>query len=129
MQTYTDYFDLRRTPEAARLKFHLPSSSGCPALVIPVIEDAPVLAWSPYTQNDMQSEGYDLEAHCHELTDHILGIVDTSAVTPPKQDSLELIVTKGVRLMLRAVLPAGQGEKNSVKMPRSKRAGIAMFRY
>lgn len=97
--------------------------------MIPVIEDAPVLAWSPYTLNDMQRPGYELEAHCNELKDHIIGIVDRTAVDSSKRDSLELLVTQGVRLMLRAALPAGQGEKKSVKMPRSKRAGIAMFRY
>ena len=97
--------------------------------MIPVIADAPVLAWSPYTLNDMQRSGYDLEAHCNELKNHILSIIDTSAVTSSKRDSLELLVTQGVRLMLQAVIPSGQGEKKSVQMPRNKRAGMVMFRY
>ncbi|KAL8789553.1 MAG: hypothetical protein Q9195_006780 [Heterodermia aff. obscurata] len=125
---WTGLWSQSRKPEAARLKFHLPKSS-CSALVVPVIEDAPMLAWSPYTLYDMQRSGYDLEAHCNEVKDHILGIVDTSAVDSSKRDSLELLIAQGVRLMLRAVLPVGQGEKKSVKMPNSKRAGIAMFRY
>ena len=97
--------------------------------MIPVIEDAPVLAWSPYTLKDMKTSGYDLEAHCNELKDHILGIVDRRAVDSSKRDSLELLVAQGVRLMLQAALPAGEGKKKSMKMPSSKRAGIAMFRY
>ena len=97
--------------------------------MVPVVEDAPVLAWSPYTLNDMQRPGYDLEAHCRELRDYILDIVDKSAVDSSKRGSLEILVTQAVGLMLQAVLPPGQGEKTSVKMPRSKRAGIAMFRY
>ena len=77
----------------------------------------------------MLMSGYDLEAHCNELKDHILSIIDTSAVASSKRGSLELLITQGVRLMLQAVIPAGQGEKKSVKMPRNKRAGIVMFRY
>ena len=98
-------------------------------MVIPVIADAPVLAWSPYTLNDIQRPGYDLEAHCNELKDHILSIVDTSAMNSLKRDNLELLVTQGIKLMLQAALPAEQEEKKSVKMPSNKRAGIVMFRY
>ena len=124
-----------RRPGCAQLLFHL--LNGCPALVMPVITaKAPVLAWSPWTLNQMQNSGvsgYRASTHHEQICAWLLGLVEIQGLYPcvkNTQGSFERIMGKVVSMIINGALIAPKGKDGrALGKIDPERAGIVMFKF
>lgn len=124
-----------RRPGCAQLIFHLPN--GCPALVLPACTaQTPVLAWSPWTLNQMQNfgaSGYKPETQHREITDWLMGLVERQGLYPCIRDvhgAFERIMGKVVTMIINGARAAPKSVNGRVfEKVDVERAGVVMFRY
>ncbi|KAI3391300.1 hypothetical protein diail_7631 [Diaporthe ilicicola] len=117
-----------RIPNEARLTFHL--FTHVPAIVFPVRDQSPILAWSPWTIARMleKKTKYDVATHVKELLDFIKTAIDERTVKecPGWQDIMEA----ALRSMLGTVLNVPDAIRETSKQNcELERAGVVFFRY
>ncbi|KAK7742257.1 hypothetical protein SLS53_004400 [Cytospora paraplurivora] len=117
-----------RIPNEARITFHL--FTHVPAIVLPVRDTSPVLAWSPWTVAQMleKKSKYDLEAHVKELLQFIETVIDEEAVKDAKGWQEPVICS--LRAMLSTVLDFPDEIRETAKeCCELERSGVVCFRY
>ncbi|KAL9128319.1 MAG: hypothetical protein Q9217_002974 [Psora testacea] len=122
-----------RRPGCGQLHFHI--LNGCPALVMPVsTAKAPVLAWSPWTLNQMQNSGvsgYRAGTHHEEICNWLLELVERQGLYPCVKNivgAFERIMGKVVTMIINGALMAPKGKDGrALGKVDPERAGIVMF--
>lgn len=117
-----------RIPNEARITFHL--FTHVPAIVLPVRDKSPILAWSPWTVAQMLEDKtkYNLETHVKELLDFIESVIDEAAVHEG-QDWQEPVACS-LRAMLSTVLDFPDEICETAKeCCELERTGVVFFRY
>lgn len=123
-----------RIPNEARITFHI--LTHVPAVVLPVRDQSPILAWSPWTVAQIletKKNHYDVNMHVRELLDFIGTVIDEEAINSnPKtvewgwRDAMDA----SLRSMLSAVLNAPDAiRQTSKECCELERMGIVAFRY
>ena len=103
--------------------------NGCPALVIPVVPDAPILAWSSITLREMYDEAYEAGHHYKEIMKRLVSLINISAVDDDKREMAVLWMADVVKLIIRSAAATRTISYNITKNIDPDRAGIVMFRY
>ena len=98
--------------------------------MLPVRDQSPILAWSPWTVAQMleKKTRYDLENHVKELSAFIDTIIDPPALNnyPGWREDVE----GHLRLMIKAVLDVPDAiRETSKKCCELERTGVVIFRY
>lgn len=117
-----------RIPNEARITFHL--FTHVPAIVLPVRDKSPILAWSPWTVAQMLEDRtkYNLETHVKELLDFIEAVIDEKAVRDV-QDWKEPVGCS-LRVMLSTVLEfPDEIRETANECCELERTGVVCFRY
>lgn len=122
-----------RIPNEARITFHL--FTHIPAIVLPIRDQSPILAWSPWTVAQMldNKSPYDVNRHIQELLSFIETVIDEEAVMSQAQyekvgwrDAVEYCL----RSMLSGVLNVPDAiRETSKECCELERAGVVAFRY
>lgn len=117
-----------RIPNEAKLTFHL--YTHVPAIILPIRDQSPVLAWSPWTIAQMfqKKTKYGIAMHVQELLDFIETVIDEKVAreNPEWRD----IVEAALRSMLSCVLSVPDAIREaSKKNCELERAGVVLFRY
>lgn len=117
-----------RIPNEAKITFHL--FTHVPAIVLPVRDQSPILAWSPWTIARMfeKKTKYDVATHVKELLGFIETVIDekTAKEDPEWRD----IVEAALRSMLGTVLNVPDAIRETSKQNcELERAGVVFFRY
>ncbi|KKY35064.1 hypothetical protein UCDDA912_g05014 [Diaporthe ampelina] len=117
-----------RIPNEAKITFHL--FTHVPAIVLPVRDKSPILAWSPWTIARMfeKKTKYDVKTHVKELLEFVETAIDekTAAENPQWRE----IVEAALRSMLGTVLNVPDAiRETSQKNCELERAGVVLFRY
>lgn len=130
-----------RRPGCAMLHFHL--FDGCPALVIPVNSQAPIVAWSPWTLKQMQ-EGmtmqirdgkvvqggnYVAEIQHEQICEWLDGLLSVPHVAPEARGVYVDVLARGVSMIVNGALCLDLAPKTLLGKIDAERAGIVMFRY
>lgn len=122
-----------RIPNEARISFHL--FTHVPAIVIPVKDQSPILAWSPWTVAQMleKKTRYDVGKHVTELMNFLASVIDEDAVkTNPEtaQSGWRDIMEGALHSMLSAILNAPDAiRETSKECCELERTGVVAFRY
>lgn len=117
-----------RIPNEARITFHL--FTHVSAIVLPVRDKSPILAWSPWTVAQMFEDKtrYDLETHVKELLEFTESVIDEQAVKHV-QDWREPVASS-LRAMLSTVLDFPDEIRETAKeCCELERTGVVFFRY
>lgn len=118
-----------RRPGCGTLIFHL--FDGCPALVLPVTANAPIVGWSPWVLSQMRSSStYQPEVQHEQICEWLDTIISLDHVNLQLRDRYVDILGRAVSLIINGALAL---EKVPNKMILGKvdpeRSGIVMFRY
>ncbi|KAJ9645065.1 hypothetical protein H2199_003069 [Coniosporium tulheliwenetii] len=135
-----------RRPGCGTLVFHL--FDGCPALVLPVTNRAPICAWSPWTLSQMRhaahknpqygqpgfagqwgSGGYRPEWQHEQLCEWLDGLVSLQHVEPKVQGRYADVLGRAVSLIINGALALENAPKGVLGKVDPERAGIVCFRY
>lgn len=121
-----------RIPSEARITFHV--LTHVPAVVLPVRDQSPILAWSPWTVAQMletsKKNRYDVNRHVRELMDFISTVIDEEAVPKNLEYGWRDVMDASLRCMLSAVLNAPAAvQETSKECCELERMGIVAFRY
>ncbi|PSR82782.1 hypothetical protein BD289DRAFT_483646 [Coniella lustricola] len=122
-----------RIPNEARITFHL--FTHVPAVVVPVRDQSPILAWSPRTVAQMldKKSHYDVKIHVRELLDFISTVIDEDAVKQSFQESghgWRDVLEGCLHPMLSAVLNVPDAIRQTAQeCCELERTGIVAFRY
>jgi hypothetical protein len=122
-----------RRPGCGMLHFHL--FDGCPALIIPVNSQAPIVAWSPWTLaqmqegKTMQSGGYVAEIQHEQICEWLDGLISVPHILPEARERYVDVLARGVSLIINGALCLDSAPKTLLGKVDADRAGIAMFRY
>ena len=103
--------------------------NGCPALVIPVKENSPVVAWSATTLATVQSNSYNPEEHHHSICEFLDTIISLPHVPPKIAGMYEMMLARSVSMVINGMVNLKNAEKGLMKKLDPERAGIAFFRY
>jgi hypothetical protein len=119
-----------RRPGCGTLIFQL--LNGCPALVVPVTSNAPIVAWSPWTLSQMRNptSGYQAEVQHEQICEYLDTIISLPHVNPAVREKYEGVLARSVSLVINGAL-ATQNCGNTAAMGKvdPERAGVVMFRY
>ena len=119
-----------RRPGCGTIIFHL--FDGCPAVVIPVNNNAPILAWSPWTLAQMRgagSGGYKPEWQHEQICEWLDGIISHEHLTPALREKYVDILGRSVSLMINGALNLQNAGQSVLGKFDPERAGIVAFRY
>lgn len=119
-----------RIPNEARITFHLFTQA--PVVVVPIKDQAPVLAWSPWTVAQMfeptWSRRYTVDRHVQELLAFVETVIDEDVVE--KNDDWRGVMEACLRSMLNAVQSVPDAIKETSKdCCELERTGVVAFRY
>lgn len=95
-----------RRPGAAMMNFHL--VNGCPTLVIPTTNMAPLVAWSPTTLLTMRSPTYSPQEHHGEICDFLDSVISPKDCSPGIMRNYEASLGRAVSMVINGAL----GTKN-----------------
>lgn len=122
-----------RIPNEARITFHL--FTNVPAIVLPVKDQSPIMAWNPWTVAQMlgKKTRYDIGKHVEELLDFIQTVIDEEAVRN-NPDSSQVgwreTMESCLHMMLNAVLGVPEAIRaTSKECCELERTGVVAFRY
>jgi hypothetical protein len=110
--------------------FHL--LNGCPAMVLPVKANAPILAWSPWTLLQMRApstSGYKPEVQHEQLCEWLDTIISLDHVSPNLRGRYEDILGRCVSMVINGAVNTKGVASDILSKIDPERAGIAMFRY
>ena len=144
-----------RRPGCGTLVFQL--LNGCPALVIPVTPNAPIVAWSPWTLSQMRayqasnpptpshstylsspapplpplnSTGYTPELQHEQVCEYLDTIISLQHVNPAMREKYEGVLARSVSLVINGALATERcGNNAGLGKVDPARAGVVMFRY
>jgi hypothetical protein len=122
-----------RRPGCGMLHFHL--FDGCPALVIPVNSQAPIVAWSPWTLAQMQAGlmmqngGYVAEIQHEQICEWLDGLISPAHLRSEARERYVDILARGVSLIINGALCLDSVNKTLLGKVDPERAGVVMFRY
>ncbi|KAF2842915.1 hypothetical protein M501DRAFT_924597 [Patellaria atrata CBS 101060] len=147
-----DMWSTSRRPGCGTLIFHL--LDGCPALVVPVTGNAPIVAWSPWTLAQMRASGglgasasasasvsvsvgtsdvgngtYRAEWQHEQLCEWLDGIVSVAHLSPGIREKYIDVLGRAVSLVINGALASERAGKTVLGKVDPERAGICMFRY
>ncbi|KUI55825.1 hypothetical protein VP1G_03201 [Cytospora mali] len=117
-----------RIPNEARITFHL--FTHIPAIIFPVRDKSPILAWSPWTVAQMleKKTKYDMETHVKELLDFIESTIDEEVIQDVQ--NWQEPVACSLRTMLSPVLDFPDEIRETAKeCCELERTGLVFFRY
>jgi hypothetical protein len=129
-----------RRPGCGTIIFHL--LDGCPALIIPVTNKAPICAWSPWTLSQMRAAqynpsnptgpgmnvGYSAEWQHEQICEWLDTIISVQHVNPSIRDRYVDVLGRSVSLVINGALALEKCQPLLGKLD-PERAGIVMFRY
>lgn len=121
-----------RIPSEARISFHV--MTHVPAVVLPVRDQSPILAWSPWTVAQMldttKKNRYDVNRHIRELLDFVETVIDESAIPKTVEWGWREVIDASLRSMLGAVLSAPYAVRETSRdCCELERMGVVAFRY
>ncbi|KAF9692493.1 hypothetical protein EKO04_009431 [Ascochyta lentis] len=119
-----------RRPGCATLTFHL--LSGCPALVLPVLSNAPLVAWSPWTLSQMRDpqSGYSAPVQHEQICEFLDTVVSRLHLSPQVSGRFEDVLARCVSLVVNGALATERcGGVEGMGKVDPARAGVVMFRY
>ncbi|KAF3764679.1 hypothetical protein M406DRAFT_70796 [Cryphonectria parasitica EP155] len=122
-----------RIPNEARITFHL--FTHVPAIVLPVRDQSPIMAWSPWTVAQMleKKSRYDIRKHVGELLDFIGTVIDEDAAQSSlgsSEHGWRDIMEGCLHSMLSAVLNVPDAIRETAKeCCELERTGVVAFRY
>ncbi|CAN8100999.1 unnamed protein product [Discula destructiva] len=122
-----------RIPNEARITFHV--FTHVSAIVLPVKDQSPIVAWSPWTVAQMldKKTKYDVGRHVEELLGFIGTVIDEDAIkkSPENADlAWRDVVEASLRSMLCTVLSVPDAIRETAKeCCELERTGIVAFRY
>ncbi|KAI9863234.1 MAG: hypothetical protein M1824_000434 [Vezdaea acicularis] len=123
-----DVWSSSRRPSEGLLLFHL--LNGCPALVLPVNKQAPLLAWSPWTLLQMWSgQPYDAGLQHSELCEYLDTLVELGKCYDVVQSRYEDVLARCMSLVINGAMNTKYVNPEVLKKVDPERAGIVMFRY
>jgi hypothetical protein len=127
-----------RRPGCGTIVFHL--LDGCPALIIPVTNVAPICAWSPWTLSQMcvaqyamnpmgpGTGGYSADWHHEQICEWLDSIISVHHISPQIRDKYVDVLGRSVSLLINGALALEKCAPLLGKLD-PERAGIVMFRY
>ncbi|KAF2185068.1 hypothetical protein K469DRAFT_577814 [Zopfia rhizophila CBS 207.26] len=127
-----------RRPGCGTIIFHL--LDGCPALIIPVTNRAPICAWSPWTLSQMRAAQYALnpmgpgtgvynaEWQHEQICEWLDTIISVQHVSPAIRERYVQVLGRSVSLVINGALALEKCQPLLGKLD-PERAGIVMFRY
>jgi hypothetical protein len=127
-----------RRPGCGTIIFHL--LDGCPALVIPVTNRAPICAWSPWTLSQMRAAQYALNPqgpgtgsyaaawHHEQICEWLDTIISVPHINPAIRERYVDVLGRSVSLVINGALALEKCQPLLGKLD-PERAGIVMFRY
>ena len=127
-----------RRPGCGTIIFHL--LDGCPALVIPVTNRAPICAWSPWTLSQMRAAQYAItsqgpgagryspEYQHEQICEWLDTIISVQHLSPVVRDRYVDVLGRSVSLVINGALALEKCQPLLGKLD-PERAGIVMFRY
>ncbi|KAH8671575.1 hypothetical protein BX600DRAFT_459317 [Xylariales sp. PMI_506] len=122
-----------RIPNEARITFHV--FTHIPALVLPIKDQSPILAWSPWTVAQMleKKPRYNIDQHATELLSFIAAVIDDEQLQRDKETAMlgwRDVVEGCLRSMLSAILNVPDAiRETSKECCELERTGIVAFRY
>ena len=117
-----------RIPNEARISFH--SFTHVPAIVLPVRDSSPILAWSPRTVAQMleKKTSYNLDEHLEELCLFIDTVIDEEVTQ--NLPTWRQYVRGSLKSMLGAILSVpGAVRETAKECCELERTGLVTFRY
>ncbi|KAF2740373.1 hypothetical protein EJ04DRAFT_424856 [Polyplosphaeria fusca] len=130
-----DMWSTSRRPGCGTIIFHL--LDGCPALIIPVTNKAPVCAWSPWTLAQMRQGQYAMnplpgqynaEWQHEQICEWLDTIVSVQHITATVRDRYVDVLSRMVSLVINGALALEKCKPLLGKLD-PERSGIVMFRY
>lgn len=124
-----------RRPGCGTIIFHL--LDGCPALIIPVTNRAPICAWSPWTLAEMRAAQYALnprpgaysaEWQHEQVCEWLDTIISVPHISPGVRERYVDVLGRSVSLVINGALALEKCQPLLGKLD-PERAGIVMFRY
>lgn len=91
-----------RRPGAAMMNFHL--VNGCPTLVIPTNNMAPLVAWSPVTLQTMRSDLYSPQQHHEQICDFLDSIISPKDCSPGIMNNYETSLGRAASMVINGSL-------------------------
>ena len=116
-----------RNPGEARLRFHLLNDA--PALVIPVKEEAPICAWSPWTLHQMHEEEFKPERQVEDLYNYLGSIISPDHVIASAKGGYPGLLRAGLSSIVQSAVDTKSIATGISKIVDLRRVGIAMFRF
>ena len=119
-----------RRPGCGTLIFQL--LNGCPALVVPVTSQAPIVAWSPWTLSQMRNptSGYQAEIQHEQICEYLDTIISQTHLTPGVREKYEGVLARSMSLVINGALASEKcGNQTAMAKLDPERSGIVMFRY
>ncbi|KAH0551194.1 hypothetical protein GP486_007479 [Trichoglossum hirsutum] len=124
---YRSVWSTSRRPGAAVILFHL--LDGCPALVIPVSNRAPICAWSPWTLLNMRSAAYRPEIQHEQICEYLDTIVNLDQVYEHVRPRYEEVMARSVSMVINGAINTKFVNPAILSKIDPERAGIVMYRY
>ena len=119
-----------RRPGSGAIVFHL--FNGCPTLIVPVVSNAPIIAWSPWTlaqMRDASSSRYTVEKHYEQLHDWLNGIISLDHVLPELRPKYAGLLNRAIYLVIQGAVNLQNANQSVLDHVDTERAGIVAFRY
>ena len=111
-----------RRPGAALMNFHL--LNGCPSLVIPTNNLAPLVAWSPITLVSMKGESFRPEALHEQVCEFLDGIISVKDCPPGVMANYEAALGRAVSMVINGPLGLKNIDPKILKGLDPERAGL-----
>ncbi|KAF1949593.1 hypothetical protein CC80DRAFT_555166 [Byssothecium circinans] len=111
---YRSVWSTSRRPGCGTIIFHL--FDGCPALVVPVNNKAPICAWSPWTLSQMRAAqyalypqgpaagGYSAQWQHEQICEFLDGILSVAHFSPNVRERYVDVLGRGVSLVVNGAL-------------------------
>lgn len=128
----TQAWSQSRIADEARLQFHL--FTDVQAFVVPVVVNAPILAWSPWTLKQMQGYGrrgsaYSAELQYHELCSYLESVISVEHVGAAYRGEHRQMIGITVWSIIQGAIGTIHLGQDVLGVVDRERAGIAMLRY
>lgn len=117
----TGMWSSSRRPGAAMINFHL--VNGCPSLVIPTNERAPLVGWSPTTLLTMRSANYSPPLHHQKLCEFLDSIISPKDCSPGIMNNYEASLGRAVSMVINGALGTKTVDPKILKGLDPERAG------
>ncbi|KAF2200745.1 hypothetical protein GQ43DRAFT_373116, partial [Delitschia confertaspora ATCC 74209] len=123
-------------PGCGTVIFHL--LDGCPALIVPVTNRAPICAWSPWTLSQIRASqytvnpvagGYRAQWQHEQICEWLDTIVSLPHLNPAVREKYVDVLGRSVSLVINGALALEKVPQPVLKKLDAEQAGIVIFRY